>query len=160
MHESTKTHGKLEYKTDLEEWSDFWHEYFALRPQYFGMVAFEDENSEKMKIYHTRIQDRLQKQRFNTRKIHQQHAQRYVPFLVQDGRPQSIKKRNKNTKQKGQSYEGFESKFAKYIPSSARLAAAVACPEFTPKETTLKLQAEIDALKRTLNELTLGAMPA
>jgi hypothetical protein len=37
-----------------------------------------------------------------------------------------------------------------------RLAATA--PEFVPQDHTLKMQAEIDALKRTLNELTLRAL--
>jgi hypothetical protein len=35
------------------------------------------------------------------------------------------------------------------------LASAVNSPEFTPSDNTAKLQAEVDTLKRMLNELTL-----
>jgi hypothetical protein len=46
------------------------------------------------------------------------------------------------------------SKYSKTTPNTNSLAAVVFSPEFIPQS---KLQAEIDTLKRTLNELTLKA---
>jgi hypothetical protein len=46
------------------------------------------------------------------------------------------------------------SKFNKRTPRNT-LASAVNSPEFTPSDNTAKLQAEVDNLKRMLNELTL-----
>jgi hypothetical protein len=48
----------------------------------------------------------------------------------------------------------FSSKYSKKNQNTHSLAAAVDSPEFVPQS---KLQAEIDTLKRTLNELTLRA---
>jgi hypothetical protein len=39
-----------------------------------------------------------------------------------------------------------------------RMRLAATAPEFVPQDHTLKMQAEIDALTRTLNELTLRAL--
>lgn len=47
-----------------------------------------------------------------------------------------------------------QSRFNKRFPRNT-LASSVNCPEFTPSDNTAKLQAEVDTLKRTLNELTL-----
>ena len=145
-------------KTELEIWSDFWHEYFALRPQYSGMYSFEQEDSRKMKTYHTRIRDEKDKIYFHHRKeMKNQHRLDFSKVNFQKRKPYP-RNNNPRPKKNDPSQFGFQSRFVtNTIPSSTRLASAVTCTEFTPQDTTLKMQAEIDALKRTLNELTLKA---
>ena len=73
-----------------------------------------------------------------------------------DRRPKTFSA--KRDKKQDRSSEWFGSNFYRYIPRNS-LAAAVSCPEFIPQDSPniTKMQAEIDTLKRTLNELTLKA---
>lgn len=152
-------------KTELEIWSDFWHDYFALRPHYSGMYSFEEEDSEKMRIYHTRIQDIRDQKYFHNRRERNHHYQNKLDFSKIHFQKRGNPPRNQGSGNPHQKkaprpwgfHHGQQSQFTKTTSTSTRLAAAVTCLEFTPQDTTLKMQAEIDSLKRTLNELTLRA---
>lgn len=152
-------------KTELEEWSDFWHDFFALRPQYSRMYSFEQEDSNKMNIYHARIEDKrnkayyhrkaLFKQQGNGNTRHSNNTMGQVPIFHGRSAPKPKTPNSKKPSRPFGFHNNQQSHFTNNNTPSARLAAAVTCPEFTPQANTTKLQEEVDTLKRTLNELTL-----
>ena len=96
----------------------------------------------------------------NTR---QKHGNTFNPGNVSVVRPSDKQPKSHRTKRdKSGDNPFFQNHFYKYNPKRS-LAASVHCPEFIPLESAnsipnaTKMQAEIDSLKRTLNELTLRA---
>ncbi len=146
-------------KTVLEEWSDSWHDYFSVRPQFTqGDYMFAPRNSKGMDIIKAKQYDDIQKARSHLRETDKHkrvHEAQFPPLKFLPGRGGQLPKNgNRRVKPRPNHDTFFNQSQYSQRPSQARLAAAVDCQEFTPQP---KLQAEIDSLKRTLNELVLKA---
>jgi hypothetical protein len=146
----------------LEIWSDYWHEFFQSRPEIFSKTSWFEENSPNTRRLNARQEDRAL----------QKSLQRHREESQLEGRGNTYRRGWQNRRQSdahhAQGHQQSPSQTprapgihadSKYFQTRDRakrllLSAAIKEPDLTAQS---KLQAEIDALKRTVNELTLRA---
>jgi hypothetical protein len=167
----------------LEVWSNFWHDFFDSRPDLKAKLRWLEEKSYEMRKVNAQHEDRavklsMQRHRQQNGTANNHGGGSYRPRQsnwngggqrMQQPRPvtngrnhtygqvQFVPQRYSRYAQPNMLHpwsqqKQMDSAYPKTKSNSGSLAVTVESPEFVPQA---KLQAEIDSLKRTLNELTL-----